>query len=158
MAAFAAYHLRDKIFNLDMLCVARTTKLSAEPKVKAENETMEAQPRSPRAVETEFHGGEGNEPNEPEDEDQYVEQNQPRHAFDADVLSQILTREKEVTAAKKKGNNKYADKQMKLFDDRFHAALHTPVRPNGVKLHDVQLANTHTHTPSSPVCGIASAR
>ena len=40
LAAFAAYHLRDKIFNLDMLCIARTTKLSAEPKTTAENETV----------------------------------------------------------------------------------------------------------------------
>ena len=44
LAMFAAYRLHDKIFNLDMLSIARTTKLSAEPTVKAENETMDAQP------------------------------------------------------------------------------------------------------------------
>jgi len=39
LAEFAAHHLRDVIFNLDMLSIARTTKLSTEPTVKAENET-----------------------------------------------------------------------------------------------------------------------
>ena len=93
-------------------------------------------------METEFHGGEGNELEEPEDEDTFALQNAPRHAFNTDVLNQILTRENEITAAAKKGRKKHADKQMKLFDDRFHAALHTPVRPNSVKLQDVQLAYT----------------
>ena len=32
---------------------------------------------------------------------------------------------------------------MKVFDDRFHTVLHTPVRPNSVNLQDVQLAFTH---------------
>ena len=143
LAASAAYHLRDKIVNLDMLCIARTTKLSAEPKTTAENETLEAQPKSPRTVETEFHGGEGNELEEPEDEDTFALQNAPRHAFSTDVLNQILTRENEITAAAKKGRKKHADKQLKLFDDRFHAALNTLVRPNSVKLQDIQLAYTH---------------
>ena len=100
-------------------------------------------------METEFHGGEGNELEEPEDEDTFALQNAPRHAFSTDVLSQSLTRENEITAAAKKGRKKHADKQMKLFDDRFHTALHTPVRPNSVKLQDIQLAYTHPQALSA---------
>ena len=146
---FAAYRLHDKIFNLDMLSIARTTKLSAEPTVKAENETMDAQPKSPRPMDTEFHGGEGNEQEDPVEEDEHGEQNASRHVFNVDVLNQILTREGEITAASKKGRKKDADKQMKLFDDRFHALLHTAVCPNSVNLHDVQLAYTHPQALSA---------
>ena len=94
-------------------------------------------------METEFHGGEANEPAEPEDEDQSAERVKPCHIFAVDVLNSILTRDSEVAAAKKKGRKKHADVQMKVFDDRFHTVLHTPVRPNSVNLQDVQLAFTH---------------
>ena len=103
-------------------------------------------------MDTEFHGGEGNEQEDPVEEDEHGEQNASRHVFRVDVLNQILTRESEITAAQKKGRKKDADKQMKLFDDRFHAVLHTPVRPNSVNLHDVQLAYTHTPKPCLQHC------
>lgn len=154
LAEFAAYRLREKIFNLDMLTIARTTKLSAEQpaSIAAENETMEEHPKSHAQMETEMHGGEGNEQHEPEDEDLDAAQNAPRHVFDTDVLKRILTRENEITAAKQKGRTKYADKQMKLFDDRFHAALHAPVRPNNVKLHDVHMAYSHPDALTTALC------
>ena len=41
LAQFSAYHLREIIFNLDMLVIARTTKLTTTSKEKAEDETLE---------------------------------------------------------------------------------------------------------------------
>ena len=52
-------------------------------------------------MDTEFHGGEGNEQEDPVEEDEHGEQNAPRHVFNVDVLNQILTREGEITAASK---------------------------------------------------------
>jgi hypothetical protein len=49
-----------------MLSIGRTTKLSTEPTVKAEKETTAEQPKSPRLMEAELHGGEANQPAEPE--------------------------------------------------------------------------------------------
>ena len=58
LAQFSAYHLRDIIYNLDMLAVARTTKLTATSKEHIEDETDELGPAAKSAVETEFFGGE----------------------------------------------------------------------------------------------------
>ena len=41
LAQFSAYHLRDVIRNLDMLSIARTTKLTVASKDKVENETVD---------------------------------------------------------------------------------------------------------------------
>ncbi len=69
MAEFSAYHLWSVIQHLDGLAIARTTKLTTGCKEHAEDELLEALPTdTPHAVETEFHGGEGVEPDEPEDE------------------------------------------------------------------------------------------
>ena len=58
LAQFSAYHLREIIYNLDMLAIARTTKLTATSKEKVEDETLEHVNASGSAVETEFYGGE----------------------------------------------------------------------------------------------------
>ena len=68
MAEYSAYHLRSVIQNLDGLTIARTTKLTTGCKEHAEDELVEAPSVTPQAVETEFHGGEGIDPDEPEDE------------------------------------------------------------------------------------------
>ena len=154
LAEFAAYRLREKLFNLDMLTIARTTKISAEQpaEMAAENETMEEHPEPRKEMETEMHGGQVDEQDEPEDEDLDSVQNAPRHVFDTDVLNRILTRENEIMAAKQKGRTKYADKQMKLFDDLFHETLHAPVRPNNVKLHDVHMAYSQPDALTTALC------
>ena len=118
----------------------------------AENETMEERPAPRNEMETEMHGGQVDEQDEPEDEDLDSVQNAPRHVFDTDVLNRILTRENEIMAAKQKGRTKYADNQMKLFDDLFHETLHAPVRPNNVKLHDVHMAYSQPDALTTALC------
>ena len=68
VAEFSAYHLRSVIQHLDGLTIARTTKLTTGCKEHTEDELLEAPADTPNAVETEFHGGEGVDPDEPEDE------------------------------------------------------------------------------------------
>ena len=60
LAQFAAQHLREAILNLDMLSIARTTKLTTgeQKKDKVEDEDVEAPREAPRNMETEFFGGE----------------------------------------------------------------------------------------------------
>ena len=103
LAEFAASHLRDKIFNLDMLSIARTTKLHAESAVKAEDETVETEPKAPAVMETEFHGGEGAAQEELEDENQNADRVTPCHAFDVDVLSSYLQERPRLPPQRKKG-------------------------------------------------------
>ena len=69
LAQFAAYHLRDVIYNLDMLSIARTTKISSESKTKAEDEDVGEHNERVANVETEFYGGEINDGGEVVDED-----------------------------------------------------------------------------------------
>jgi len=148
---FAAYHLRDVIFNLDMLTIARTTKLMPETeKLKAEDEgASDERLRDNRAqMETEFHGGANADDLEPESES-YGERTEPVHTFDVKELSSMLTRQSEVAAGKKKGRKKHTDVQMKVFDDRFHDALNTPVRQSPVKLYEVQLAYTNAQAQAA---------
>ena len=69
VAEFSAYHLRSVIQHLDGLTIARTTKLTTGCKEHAEDELLEQPPTdTPHGVETEFHGGEGVDPGEPENE------------------------------------------------------------------------------------------
>jgi len=42
LAQFSAYHLREIIYNLDMLAIARTTKLTTTSKENLEDETVES--------------------------------------------------------------------------------------------------------------------
>ena len=73
LAQFSAYHLREIIFNLDMLVIARTTKLTTTSKENVEDETLENVNVSGLAVETEFYGGEQADQLESEDEDVHAE-------------------------------------------------------------------------------------
>ncbi len=66
LAQFSAHHLREMIYNFDMLGIARTSKLTATSKGESENEPLEHVNISGSAVETEFHGCEQTE--EPESE------------------------------------------------------------------------------------------
>ena len=58
LAQFSAYHLREIIYSLDMLGIARTTKLTTTSKEKLEDETVEPVNTPGPLVETEFYGGE----------------------------------------------------------------------------------------------------
>ncbi len=120
LAQFSAYHLREVIYNLDMLTIARTTKLTAASKEKAEDETMEdlGGEQLHHQVDTEFYGGE--QMQDPEDEELAgSEAWRPRHAFDHDKLVSILARQVEIAAASRKGRKNAAHVQMKIFDARF---------------------------------------
>ena len=66
LAQFSAYHLRDIIYNLDMLAIARSTKLTTTSKENVEDETIDSVEKPGSLVETEFHGGEQTE--EPEND------------------------------------------------------------------------------------------
>ena len=97
LAQFSAYHLRDIIYHLDMLAIARTTKLTATSKEKVEDETLEHVNVSGPAVVTEFYGGEQTE--QPEDEDVDAESWRPRFSLGHDRLTAILSRHSEIAAA-----------------------------------------------------------
>jgi len=66
LAQFCAHHLGQVIYNLDMLAIARTTKLTATSKEKVEDETTEEVKTRVDPV-VEFYGGE--QTDEPEDEE-----------------------------------------------------------------------------------------
>ena len=61
LAQFSAYHLREIIFHLDMLAIARTTKLTATSKENVGDETSEHVHASGSLGETDFYGGEQTE-------------------------------------------------------------------------------------------------
>ena len=139
LAQFSAYHLRDVIYNLDMLSIARTTKLSTESKDKAEDEDLGESRENVANVETEFYGGETNGGEELEDEDPTDLGWTPRHRLQHDELVKILVRSAEVAAASRKGRKKASDLQMKSFDDHFHTVLNTPVPRNDARLGESML-------------------
>ena len=126
LAQFSAYHLRQILYNLDMLTIARTTKLTATSHEKVEDETNEEVKTKVNAVETEFYGGE--QTDEPEDEDASAEAWRPMFTVSDDRLKAILARHAEVAAASNKGRKSASVWQMKKFDDCFHTMLNTPVR------------------------------
>ena len=141
VAEFSAYHLRSVIQHLDGLTIARTTKLTTGCRGHAEDELLEAPPTdTPHAVETEFHGGEGVDPDEPENEAvDPAERSSPLFgALNVKQLTGILTRAKELEAAKRPGRKSQELKQMKTFDDLFHTVLHSPSPENDVALAQVQ--------------------
>ena len=138
LAQFSAYHLREIIFNLDMLAIARTTKLTARSKEKVEDETTEHVNASGSLGETEFYGGEQTE--EPENEEVGAESWRPQFSLSHDRLTAILSRHSEVAAASKKGRKPAAVMQMKVFDDCFHTVLNAPVKASNVKPQKTQLS------------------
>ena len=88
-------------------------------------------------MESEFYGGE--QLNDPEDEDLILAW-RPEQCFDHNKLVTILSRSDEITAAGRKGRKKAANVQMKMFDDRFHTVLNTPVPANSVNLQEKQFS------------------
>ena len=140
VAEFSAYHLRSVIQHLDGLTIARTTKLTTGCKEHAEDELVEAPTGNPNAVVTEFHGGEGVEPDEPEDElVDVAERSSPLFgALPVNKLTKILTRVRELEAANRPGRKSQELKQMKAFDELFHTVLHSLSPTNDVKLSMVQ--------------------
>jgi len=147
LAQFSAYHLREIIINLDMLAIARSTKLTATSKEKVEDETVEHVNASGSLLETEFHGGEHGD--EPEDDDVGAGTWCPMVVFSHDRLTAILSRQSEVAAASKKGRKSAAVMQMKSFDDCFHTQLNTPVPASNAKPQKTQL----TYAQSDSITG-----
>ena len=141
VAEFSAYHLRSVIQHLDGLTIARTTKLTTGCKEHAEDELLEKHPTdTPHAAQTEFHGGEGVDPDEPENEAvDAAERSSPLFgALNVKQLTGILTRTKELEAANRPGRKAQELKQMKTFDDLFHTVLHSLSPENDVELAKVQ--------------------
>ena len=90
-------------------------------------------------VESEFYGGE--QLNDPEDEELTGSEGwRPERFFNHNELVNILSRSAEITAGGRKGRKKAAHVQMKMFDDRFHTELNTPVPANSVNLQELQLS------------------
>ena len=143
LAQFCAYHLREVIFNLDMLAIARTTKLTATEKEKVEDETVELGNAARSLGETEFYGGENTD--EPENEDIDEGMWRPMFSLSHDKLTAILSRHSEVAAAHKKGRKSAAVMQMKTFDDCFHTVLNTPVRTSDGKPQKAHLSYAQPH-------------
>ena len=143
LAQFSAYHLREIIFHLDMLVIARTTKLTTTPKENAENETVEDVNVSGLAIETEFYGGEQMENPELEDDDIFAEAWRPRFPLQHERLTAILSRQSEIAAASKKGRKPASVVQMKIFDDCFHTVLNTPVPASNAQSQKEQLSYAH---------------
>jgi len=144
LAQFSAYHLREIIYNLDMLAIARSTKLTATSKEKVEDETLEHVNVSGSLVETEFYGGE--QTDEPENDDVGAETWRPMFSLSHDRLTAILSRHSEVASASKKGRKNAAVMQMKIFHDCFHTVLNTPVRASHAKPQKAQLSYAQQHS------------
>ncbi|MDP6416552.1 MAG: hypothetical protein QGG54_16205, partial [Gammaproteobacteria bacterium] len=144
MAQFSAHHLREIIYNLDMLAIARSAKLTATSKEKVEDETLEHVNASGSLVETEFYGGE--QTDEPENDDVAADSWSPEFLLSHDRLTAILSRHSEVASAAKKGRKSAAVMQMKIFDDCFHTVLNTPVQASSANPQKAQLSYAHPHS------------
>ncbi|CAK0810016.1 unnamed protein product, partial [Prorocentrum cordatum] len=154
VAEFSAYHLRSVIQHLDGLTIARTAKLTTGCRGHAEDELVEAPPTdTPHGVETEFHGGEGVDPDEPENEAVDLAERSPPlfGALNVKQLTGILTRAKEFEAAKRPGRKSQELKQMNTFDDLCHAVLRSPSPENDVAFAQVQ------RSYGSPLAGLTAA-
>lgn len=108
LAEFAAFHLRDVIFNLDMLTIARTAKLTPPTeKIKAEDEkaTTEAEKDAVLNSLSEMCGemAGADEDVDIENEETSVERTIALHNFDMEELKEMLFRVREVAEGKKKG-------------------------------------------------------
>ena len=108
LGEFAAFHLRDVIFNLDILAVARTTKfLPHSEKIRAEDELSREEAEKEAVLNSlpemqEQVGGSGDEA-EDEEEETSVERTIAVHSFETEELRSMLCRVHEVAEGKKKG-------------------------------------------------------
>ena len=101
VAEHSIYHLRNAVTHLDGLTLARTTKHTLGAKAHSEDELLEAIPETSRAMETEFHGGEGVDPECAEDELLDVAELSPPlfGALAVQHRSRLLSRHEELEAA-----------------------------------------------------------
>ena len=113
---------------------------SAGARDHAEDELIEAPTDRTRASETEFHGGEVVVPAEAEDElIDAAELSSPLFgALSVQQWTDLLSRRAELQAAQRPGRKSQEVKQMKAFDDLFHAELHSLSPSNDAKLQEVQ--------------------
>ena len=114
LAQFSAHHLREIIYNLDMLAIARSTKLTATSKEKVEDETLEPVSASGSLLETEFYGGE--QTDEPENDEAGADSWRPEFVLKHDRLTAILSRHSEVAPPPKLSQRdpNYKIKQLSL--------------------------------------------
>ena len=96
LAQFSAHHLREIIYNLDMLAIARSTKLTTTSNLKVEDETCEHVQSAAIGVETEFYGGE--KIDEPENDDVCADSWRPMYEPSLERLTAILCRHSEVAS------------------------------------------------------------
>ena len=143
LAQFSAYHLREIIYNLDMLAIARSTKLTTTSKEKVEDETCDSVEKPGTLIETEFYGGE--QTDEPENDDIGAESWRPAKDL-SHKLTAILSRQSEIASASKKGRKSAAILQMKAFDDCFHTVLQTPVQASDAKPQKALLSYAQPHS------------
>ena len=138
LAQFSAYRLREIIYHLDILAIARTAKLTATSKDEVEDATLERVNGSGAAVETEFYGGE--QIAEPEDEDVVAGAWRPMVDLSLDRLTAILSRHAETADASTHGRKSAAVMQLEIFDDCFLTMLSTPVPACNVRPRKAQLS------------------
>ena len=107
-AEHSAYHLRNVVTHLDGHTIARTTKLTGDDTAHAENGELEALPEASRAMETEFHGGECDDPEEAEDDVVVVEERAAPMfgALSVQHWSTLLSRQSELEAAQRPGRKR----------------------------------------------------
>ena len=138
LAQFSAYYLGQVIYHLDMLGIARTTKLTATAKEKIDDECTEEVKASGPPLETEFYGGEHMD--EPEDDEVGAEAWRPMFPLPLQKVNVLLSRQSEVAAASKKGPKPAAVRQMACFDLIYHSVLTMPLpqiiaKANGIAMH-----------------------
>ena len=118
LGEFCAYHLRDVVFNLDMLAIARTCKIGEPTRrgegAPAEDEEVLDNERGGRGEgEAEFFGGGCDELDVQDDAADFDKDSIVEHTFDEEQVAAILGRDHEIDLANKKGRNKEAHTQMK---------------------------------------------
>ena len=108
LAEFAAFHLRDVVFNLDMLSVARTAKRTPPTqKLKAEDEGEREEAEKEAVLNSlpeilEDMGGAG-EDMDIEEKETSVNRTVALHNFDTDVLKEMLFRVCEFVDGQRRG-------------------------------------------------------
>ena len=140
VAEYSAYHLRNVVTHLDGLTIARSTKLTGDDTADADDEQLEEVPETSRAMETEFHGGECDDPGEAEDEVVAVEERSSPSfgALCVQHWSLRLSRQSELEAAQRPGRKREEMKQMKAVHDIFHSELESLSPQNGANLRKLQ--------------------
>jgi len=131
LAEFAALRTRRLVQNLDMMAIARTVELSAKTKAaNAEDENNDPIKMASR-MQSEFMGGEHDIDEEagiPAEDDGQNDLLQPAR-MTVEAARDLLRRDDEIAAAKKKGRHREADVQMKAFAEKFGSTLAAAMPP-----------------------------